>query len=75
MSKLMPENNDVWESKKGLQIFHIIKVSENAVRCFRKGFILKPETFNKEDFLEKCKYLGKSKANINQLFEVRDDNR
>lgn len=73
MSELMPEVGDVWKSSKGLQIFHIIKVSENAVRCFRKGFILKPETFNKEDFLERCKYLGKSKANINQLFEVQDE--
>ena len=73
MSEQMPEVGDVFKSKKGLQIFHVIKVSKNAVRCFRKGFILKPETFNKEDFLERCKYLGKSKANINQLFEVDDE--
>lgn len=72
MSEQMLEKNDVWKSKKGSQIFHIIKVSENAVRCFRKGFILKPETFNKEHFLERCKYLGKSKANINQLFEAQE---
>lgn len=73
MSELVPEVNDVWKSKNGLQIFHIIKVSENAVRCFRKGFILKPETFNKNKFLERCVFMGKSKANINQLFEVQDD--
>lgn len=73
MSELMPEVGDVWESKKGLQIFHVIKVSKNAVRCFRKGLVFKPETFDKNKFLEKCSYLGKSKANINEIFEVDDE--
>ena len=73
MSKFKLERDDLRKSRKYSDVYHIIQVSENAVRCLRNQYTLKPETFNKEEFWKETKYLGKSKANINDLFEVQDD--
>lgn len=80
MSELVPEVNDVWENEDGVRIVFI------CVNCFYFEYIehwdILTESFdiyrvdsNCYDWKKGRKYLGKSKANINQLFEVDDDNR
>lgn len=73
MSELMPEVGDLWEVNATK--YHILFVSENAVRVvaftiFQHAKIL---VFDKKYFMSCFKYLGKSKADINKLFEVQDD--
>lgn len=70
MSKYRLEVDDMRMSRKYPDIFHVVQVSENAVRCLRNQFTLKPETFNKSEFWKETKYLGKSKAKVSDLFEV-----
>lgn len=71
MSALEPEVGDVWQRKLLFDRVHIVQVSKNAVR-YQIGKI-KFKTIPKDFFLDAYKYLGKSKANINQLFEVDDE--
>lgn len=72
MSKYRLEIDDMRKSKRCGDIFHVLQVSENAVRCLRNQFTLKPETFNKSEFWEETKYIGKSKAKVKELFDVKD---
>ncbi len=71
MSADKPEVGDVWQRKLLFDRVHIVQVSKNAVR-YQIGKI-KFKTIPKDFFLDAYKYLGKSKANINQLFEVDDE--
>lgn len=81
MSELVPEVNDLWKCESDNAIFQIYKriLEEN-----RADYCYIIATRNDKDFLiatavdtvwivKNCKYLGKSKADINQLFEVQDD--
>lgn len=70
MSKFKLEVDDIRKCRCGCGFYHIIQVSENAVRCFHNQYTLKPETFDKLEFWKRTKYVGKSKANIKDLFEV-----
>lgn len=74
MSELMPEVGDVWEVRGagGTTRFIITfqDVEDDFVLLYRNGEVklcIKAEMIKKY-----AKYLGKSKANINQLFEVDD---
>lgn len=67
MSEQMPEAGDLW-----INIFtniknYIIFTGLNTAQLFdgNKCFMI-----TKKDLLHDYKYLGKSKTNINQLFEV-----
>ena len=73
MSKFKLERDDLRKSRKYSDVYHIIQVSENAVRCLRNQYTLKPETFNKEEFWKETKYLSKSKATINDLFKTENE--
>ena len=64
-----PEAGDVYHVI-GFGTYHIIKVSNNAVRFMDK--LYKTYTTPK-DWIKTATYLGKAKANINDLFEVQDD--
>ena len=81
MSELMPEVGDLWiDENIETDIVHIFGIYQNSwgkyvcygeyspdymeVSCNNIGLNL---------FLNRYKYLGKSKANINQLFEVDDE--
>ncbi len=80
-----PEVGDVWEHKLHKSLMHITEVGENYIGFIGVSFTTWPNgittkdyyenSFNENDerqkhFLEIYKYLGKSKANIKQLFEV-----
>ena len=69
MSAEKPEVGDVWEFG-GLH-YHVIDVNEKEIVfvCAEGKFI---ETYydSFEDFVDRSTYIGKSKASVNQLFEV-----
>ena len=73
MCERTPEIDDVWEVN-GTK-YHILFVSKNAVRvvAFTICQHAKILVFDKKYFMSCFKYLGKSKANIKQLFEVSND--
>ena len=81
MSKDKPEVGDVWEFRYGFDRLYITKtnlIGENKlerIRALKKlddGYFVQREYYTKA-FVEDHTYLGKSKANINDLFEVQDD--
>lgn len=79
MSKEKPEVGDVWENDDGVRIVFIC-VNDYYLEYMEHREVL-TESFDIYRVKAGCnawkngrKYLGKSKANINQLFEVLDDN-
>lgn len=52
MSKFKLEVDDIRKSRNGTAVYHIIQVSENAVRCFNNWWTLKPVTLDKKCFGE-----------------------
>lgn len=82
MSKEKPEVGDVWKNKKHGNMLYITVVTDdfidfisylkldNLTPYFSNTFskLLNDDRFDK--FTEINEYLGKSKANINDLFEV-----
>lgn len=85
MSAEKPEVGDVWEHKFHKSLMHITEVGENYISFIGVSFTTWPNgrttkdyyenSFGRDDerqihFLEIYKYIGKSKANVNQLFEV-----
>ena len=46
---------------------------EEALKAMREGKRVKRPCYSVEYFMSCFKYLGKSKANINELFEVEDE--
>lgn len=82
MSKEKPEVGDVWKHKKYGNMLYITAITDNYIDfiSFNKDDKIRPyftNTFSKlqnddrfEKFTEVNEYLGKSKSNINDLFEV-----
>lgn len=75
MSKDKPERFDIWKDENSRR-FTIIETTHKYIYVASKklrgnGITIKTFTHNKikNDWL----YCGKSKANINDLFEVQDD--
>ena len=85
MSKDKPEVGDVWKNKKYGNILYITAITNTYIDFigFDKHDKFNPyftNTFNKlhdydrfEKFTEVNEYLGKSKVNINDLFEVNNE--
>lgn len=85
MSELVPEVGDVWAEKlknnAGFLLHNVICVNAVYVAIAHEivekwgNVELKTIThsFITKKALMRMKYIGKSKANINQLFEVQDD--
>ena len=82
MSKDKPEVGDVWEFKYGFDRVHIIKINlvgegeKKLVRYIKKvdkAYIVQRESYL-ENFIQDYTYLGKSKASINDLFEIEEFN-
>lgn len=75
MSKEKPEVGDVWEvSGAGGTTRFIITYQdgdEDFVLLYRNGEV--KLLITAEMIIKYAKYIGKSKANINQLFEVQDE--
>ena len=72
MSKEKPEVGDVWRSMDCKK--HILFVSENAVRCLIIGGFgchTKILVQSIDVFMRISIYLGKSKANVEELFDVK----
>lgn len=77
--KQVPEVGDVWEDKYRKTETIIIEKEDNYILYLNHykevsvtGYFMET-CFDDEYFLSTHKYLGKSKANINQLFEVDDE--
>lgn len=71
MSKEKPEVGDLWEIQG--RRFYIVDVTEslitvlNELYCLCGLLLVEINTFTKQ-----AKYLGKSKVNIKELFDVKD---
>ena len=78
MSKehITPQVGDVWEYKYGFDKIHIIEtdLSNGYVRVLKKitGKYLQQREYTAE-FFNDCRYLGKSKANIDDLFKTENE--
>lgn len=72
MSKDKPEVGDVWEYEDGYRV-HVFDTEEMicALAMVKGGLCY--EGFKERKFLERHKYLGKSKANINDLFKTENE--
>lgn len=77
MSALKPEIGDVWEDSKGpVHISRIFTLSDGTraiVFIDNSNNTIFEDSARERHFIKMFKYLGKSKANINQLFEVDDE--
>lgn len=68
-----PQVGDVWEYQNGKKV-HIIMVDEETVESFAiSGGSAWSGTFQKDEFQKQHKYLGHSKANINDLFQTENE--
>lgn len=77
MSKehITPEVGDVWQYRYGLDKVHILSILSDRIRCvllIDKRFVQQREYLT-ERFLEDYRYLGKSKANIDDLFKTENE--
>lgn len=77
MSKDTPEVGDVWEDEYGYKVV-IVKTFINYSEGISENFayrIIYNRGCAKKDYkdIDGYDYLGKSKVNIQQLFEVQDD--
>lgn len=68
-----PEVRDIWKYKDGAKVY-LIMVDEETVESFTilcggawSG------TFQKDEFIKNHTYLGKSKANIDDLFKTENE--
>lgn len=80
MSKEKPEVGDVWVDEKGRKLF-LFQVTDNYLHFMRRKNkypdntnIVVVFTFTRRCFLEvdRFDYLGKSKVNLEELFDVED---
>lgn len=73
MSKDKPEVGDVWKYQE--KLYHISAITERFVEvwCLSSDDIIRKHNWVIRDFKTVFTYLGKSKANINDLFEVQDE--
>lgn len=81
MSEKMPEACDVWEYKNKRRLFITCVTGNNdySAISYMDNYDNHHCTVGLRDFqrvvdAENLKYIGKSIDNINQLFEVQDDN-
>lgn len=76
MSKDTPEVGDVWEYKYGFDKIYIIEIDlpNGYVRVLKKitGKYIQQREYTTE-FFNDCRYLGKSKANIDDLFKTENE--
>ena len=78
MIKNKPEVGDIWRFRDSDLIFVIICIIEygkgiqETYQClWEEGVFFRISDTGKDIFKE-CEYLGKSKANINEIFEVEE---
>ena len=71
MSKEKPEVGDVWKNPKNEKVYIIVDVAGSFVGVISKSFF--GQDIPKEFLIKEFAYLGKSKANINDLFEVEEN--
>lgn len=68
-----PEVGDVFEGKYAK--YFVLIGSESYTHCLVDDNGLEMRNLPTFYLKEKCRYLGKSKVNIEQLFEVENDNK
>lgn len=68
MSEEKPEVGDVWKNPKNEKVYIIVDVAGSFAGIISKSFF--GQAIPKEFLIKEFTYLGKSKANINDLFEV-----
>ena len=74
MSKDNPEVGDIFESNFAkYNLLEVGKVWCEVASIDKGADEIRFKAIPLFYFIEKCKYLDKSKANINDLFEVQDD--
>lgn len=77
MSELMPEVGDVWELHGHLMRMIRVGKEYNTEYTYAlmklRGEVLAVESYTASYIKSVGTYIGKSKANINELFEVQDE--
>ena len=78
MSKDIPEVGDVWQFKNNeysrvIVTYYSDEFEVLLIAIRYAGILQKIKKYHKRWFVNNYNYLGKSKANINDLFEVQDD--
>ena len=68
MSKEKPEVGDVWKNPKNEKVYMVVDVGNIFISIISKSFF--GQDIPKEFLIKEFVYLGKSKTNINDLFEV-----
>lgn len=68
MSKEKPEVGDVWKNPRNEKVYLVVYVADIFVGIISKSFF--GQAIPKEFLIKEFTCLGKSKANINDLFEV-----
>lgn len=70
MSKDTPEVGDVWINKTGSKKYYVVSVSNKYVYCLVKGLGISTKYYA---LFQNYTYLGKSKANIDNLFKTENE--
>ena len=71
MSKEKPEAGDIWISNKGDDTKIFITSTMGRISCFSEYGVISYKFMS--DFTTNYKYLGKSKVNIDDLFNVAEE--
>lgn len=72
MSEQMPEVGDLWAVYG--KMYLVLTADKTTVNVLFNRFTYDTKSFLTKEFVKSAVYLGKSKANINQLLEVQDEN-
>lgn len=75
MSKDTPEVGDVWEYRYGLDKYYVVAILSDricTITLIDKRFV-KQREYLTEAFVEDFRYLGESKANIDDLFKTENE--
>ena len=72
MSKDKAEVGDVWEYQD--KLYHVSAITDRVVEvwCKSSNDIMRKHNWIIRDFIHCFNYLGKSKVNVEELFNVRD---
>lgn len=66
----VPEVGDIWVNKTGTKKYYVVSVSNKYVYCLVKGLGISTKYYG---LFQNYTYLGKSKANINDLFKTENE--
>lgn len=67
---ITPEVGDVWVNKTGTKKYYVVSLGNNNVYCLVKGLGVSTKYYA---LFQNYTYLGKSEANIDDLFKTENE--